>query len=516
MIYVVMSIIVALSSAQRRDSYEGFMSGIRANAVKGEVFYQRGEGKFPLEPGLRLQEGDFIRTTANSYAELCLQPGNYLRMAGESELQIFSDPHDKMRLKLNRGSISVEILSKDDEESFIFFETVSQTYHLIRVITPNAEVFLSHPGIFRINSSGASQTEMTVRDGEAVINGRRIKEKRSATAVNEEVVVFETNSKLEDSLDRWSRERAEELVQANRLLKREAPWVKNRKEGDETSVDVSEEESETQNHRMVVSAKPGTVNFVEAGVEFLRPTKEWEPLTEKSRLESGDKVRTSEHTFAELALLPDIGLRIDSDSEVLFEQLSNDGISVKLLQGSAILDVTRYDKKEVPQIAIAGASTSVVAAEEGNYRIDMRASGDEITVRKGKVIVKDRSVGGCHRIAGGTVSECEKRKSDNFDIWSDHRGEGRLYNGRYVISMVAHLDRVRRLRFRNTGFWFQNPGKTDYTFVPFFYPRFRSPYGRSYSTVLSPRRTPTIRSDVREKPFGRIPRPTVAQPQPQP
>ena len=89
------------ASGQRHESFEGFVSGIRANAVKGEVFYQRDDGKFNLEAGHKLQEGDFIKTESNSYAELLLQPGNYLRVGAESELQIFSDPNDKMRLKLN-------------------------------------------------------------------------------------------------------------------------------------------------------------------------------------------------------------------------------------------------------------------------------------------------------------------------------------------------------------------------------------------------------------------------------
>jgi hypothetical protein len=353
-----------------------------------------------------------------------------------------------------------------------------------------------------------------VRDGEAVINGRRVKEKRNAVASGHEVAIAEINPKLEDGFDVWGRERAKELVDANRSLKRESPWAKNRKEGQETDVDLPEDEKQSKSSRFVVSARPGAVNFVEAGVEFSRPSKEWEPLTEKSELEAGDKLRTSAHTFAELTMLPDINFRIDGKSEILFEQLSNESISLKLLRGSAILDVARFDRKQVPQITLAGASTSVVIADEGNYRIDIRSNGDEITAREGKVIFKERSVGGCHKIAAGTVSDCDKKRSDNFDFWSEHRGEGEFFNGRAVVAMSAHLDRLRQLRFRNTGFWFQNPGTTHYTFVPFSSPRFRSPYGGSYSTVLSPRRVPMIRPESRERPFGRFPGPQITRPQP--
>jgi len=204
-------------------------------------------------------------------------------------------------------------------------------------------------------------------------------------------------------------------------------------------------------------------------------------------------LRTARYSFAELTMLPDMNLRVDGASEMLFEKLSNESISLKLLRGAAILDVARFDRKEVPDITLAGAKTSVLIDDHGNYRIDVKPSGDEITVREGRVMFQGRSVGSCRKITGATVSECEKKRNDNFDFWSEHRGEGELFNGRDTVSMVGHLDRLRRVRFRNSGFWFQNPRKTDYTFVPFSSTLFRSPYGGNYSTVLSPRRTPIPR-----------------------
>ena len=139
-------------------------------------------------------------------------------------------------------------------------------------------------------------------------------------------------------------------------------------------------------------------------------------------------------------MLPDIHLRIDSKSEILFQELSNESMSLKLLQGSAILDVARFEEKETPPIRLAGLSTSATIADKGIYRIDIKPNGDEITVRDGKVFVKGRSIGSCKKISTETVYDCDKRGSDNFDVWSDHRGEGKLYNGRDVISMAAHLD----------------------------------------------------------------------------
>src|SRR5215216_5476585 len=106
------------TSAQRQERFEGFITGLRANAVEGEVLYQRGEGKFDLEAGLKLEESDFIKSGPVSYAELLLQPGNYLRINEQTECQIVSDQHDRMKFKLNQGAMTFDILYRDIETSF--------------------------------------------------------------------------------------------------------------------------------------------------------------------------------------------------------------------------------------------------------------------------------------------------------------------------------------------------------------------------------------------------------------
>lgn len=479
-------LLIALSAtglrAQPNDPFEGFMSGIRANTVKGAVIYQRGNGKFILEPALELEDGDFVYTD-EGYAELLLQPGNVLRVGSSSECQILGDEHDKLRLKLNRGTISIEILARGGTPSF--FYSFDQANELIRVITPNAEVFITRPGIYRINASTADRTELVARDGEALINGQRVKEKRRGVAANGHVAINEIDTRNEDGFDAWARERADILVKANKSLKRDT-WSRKARAGiNPVSVEAPEEESNNNKGR-VISAKPGTVNFVEAGVEFSHEGK-WQQLTEKSQLVTGDSVRTAGHTFVELVLFPETHIRLDGSSEVLLKELSNDAVSLKLLRGSAILDVARFDRKKFPPVTISGLSKSVLIDDLGNYRIDVSSDGEAITVREGKVIFNERSVGACRRITDSATVDCDKKRYDNFDFWSEHRGEGLLTFARGSMAMVTQLTRVRRNRFRNTGFWFQQPGQMSYTFVPFTSPLLKSPYGGSYSTVLQPR-----------------------------
>jgi hypothetical protein len=473
-----------IANGQRVESFEGFVTGIRPNAVSGEVFYQRQDATFPLEAGLKLEQGDFIRSSAGGYAELLLQPGNYLRMDGETECHLFSSQHDKMRLKLTRGAIILELLSRETE--YYSSGLWDDANELIRVITPDAEVFINHPGVFRINTTASGRTEVVVREGEAVMNGYRIKKARRAVAANGNVSVTDIDAKVEDKFDAWSRERAAQMVQDNKLLKKEAPWAKSINRGD-VDVEVPDEEENDNTRGRVISARPGVVNFLDDGVEFSQDAKEWQPLDEKSQLEAGDKVRTATNSFAELMLFPDMHLRIDASSEVLFDELSNDAVSVKVVRGSAILDVARFDRKLLPQITIAASSTSAIINDKGNYRIDARDVGNTITVRNGKVIFNQRSVGSCKIIAGAGISDCDKKPKDNFDYWSQYRGEGEMYNGQATVAMVSHLARVRQYRYRSAGFWYQRPGQWTCTFVPFTSQVFRSPYGGSYTTAIAPR-----------------------------
>ncbi len=463
------------------DNIPAVLTGVRANAVEGNVVYVRESAKFDLEPAFELKQGDTVRSAAGGRAELLLQPGNFLRLAPDSEFQLVDDRYDRMKVLLNKGTITFEVLKNDWEDTSDFFESLKQGFELIRVITPNSEVFITQPGIFRINTTAGGRTELVVRRGEALIDGRRVKEKRSAVAARGSVDITEIDAKAEDALDTWGRERSEKLVEANRVLKKEAPWAK-KKEGREGIVDMPANEQKAGNP-YVVSAKPGAVNFVEAGVEFSTDQKNWEPLTENSQLAAGNRVRTVRQSFLELMMFPDLYLRLDGDSEVSLEQMSNESIAVRVWRGSAILDVARFERKDFPEIFIGGPTTLAAVAEDGNYRVNMRGK-EEIVVRKGKVMLQERTISSCRIITGGNTTECDRKVNDNFDVWSLHRGEGQFYTG---TAMATHLAQVRRRRFKSTGFWYQLPPHGQFTFVPFFSTYFRSPYGGTYSSALSPR-----------------------------
>ena len=138
------------------------LSGLRANAVEGDVVYVRENAKFPVEADLELEQADTLRTGANSRVELLLQPGNLLRADANTECNFVDDRYDRLKFVLNKGTLSFELLKNDWEDTSDFFETLKQGFELIRVITqtrkslsPNLGSFASTPPTGERNSSSA-------------------------------------------------------------------------------------------------------------------------------------------------------------------------------------------------------------------------------------------------------------------------------------------------------------------------------------------------------------------------
>jgi hypothetical protein len=485
---------------QELENLQAWIDGIRVNLVEGGITYHR-EGTFAVESGSELVEGDLIKSEKAARAEILLQPGNFLRIGEETELRVLGDKYDRIRLQLIRGSISFEFL-KHELDSGNFTDRLVSGYDLIRVATPDSEVLVLQPGISRINVRADGQTEVLVRKGEAVLNGHRVKEKRLAVVNGGMINVSERDSKLEDAFDSWCRTRADNLIKANRTLKKDAPWVKARKSGSEPVVDLPAAEKDGDNP-YIVSARPGSITFAESGLEFTRDRQTWQKVMTSTELKSGDTLRSSEHAYAELSLLPDLHLRLDGATQLLLEQLSNEVIILKLLSGSLILDVPVFDRKRLPEMTLANRQTSVLVADSGNYRVDIKANAETITVRDGKVLAKAQSIGSCRKIINDRVADCGNKETDNFDWWSKHRGEGLFFTGRAMASRAA---RIRRNKSRQTGFWYQPSGFEYYTFVPFFSTYFQSPYGGNYAAVLSPGRRPMFMGQAPVRSSIRLPR----------
>lgn len=484
------------------EGLEAIVSGVRINLFEGGVVGERNQKLLAVSAGMVLEDHDVIRTDKTGRAEILLQPGNYLRIDSDTQFSLQSDQYDQMRIKLESGSVTFETLGNEWEVPG-YFNNLSNGYDLIRVITPRGEVFVTPASICRINITKEGATEVFVRKGEAFLNGQLVKAKKGALESNGSITINDRNPKIEDNFDSWCRERAQQLVEANRTLKKDAPWQKNRKEGKEPIVDIPANDEKNSSSPYIVSARPGKVSLVESGVEYLRKKPEWENLTLDTELKSQDKVRTDQYGRAELMMFPDIYLRLDVSSELLLEELSNDAVTLRLLRGSMILDVAIFDRKRLPTISFGGPSGIAVVDDDGNFRVNAGQGKDQIVVREGKVSFSGHSIGGCRRISNGSQTECEKKRNDSFDLWSQSRGEGVTFYGR---SMVGSVAKVRKRRAKSTGFWYRPQSVSFYTFVPYSLTSFRSPYGGSYSVALSPRGTPMLVPFPRTRDSFRFPR----------
>ncbi|PWT94586.1 MAG: hypothetical protein C5B55_02430 [Blastocatellia bacterium] len=468
---------------QQGEKLEAVVKGVWVNVLEGKIELERDGTTAEVTAGFEVHDGDVVESAPDARAEFLLQPGNYLRMSGETRIRFVNTQYDRLRIDLEKGSIACELLKTYESRYFEPF-----ALFLIRVITPQSETLLSDSGIYRFNVL-KDVSELIVRKGEAVMNGEKVKEKRIARSVNGVVNVTEFDTKTEQTFDGWCRERGNQLVQINRQLKNETPWAKHRKHT-EAVLDIpqDDERSSTNGSPYVVSAKPGAVVFADLGAEVLRGDT-WDPVNTDTDLRSHDKLRTAGYSRVELMLFPDILFRIDGDSEIAFEELSNDAIVIRIVRGTAILEAAEFDRKRLPEFKIGGADIFAVVDGGGNYRWDVTSNAAQFAARHGKLRISEHTIDGCRRYQAGTQSSCAKRQNDNFDYWSEFRGEGVTGNGR---SLSNRYTRVRQRWLRDTGFWYHASSAGYYTFVPYSSTDFHSPYGGSYPVALSPRRSPIM------------------------
>ena len=257
---------------------------------------------------------------------------------------------------------------------------------------------------------------------------------------------------------------------------------------------TSQVSANAQREKFVISAKAGGINAVTGmAVVHGRGTTEWEQLTIKEDLEAGDVVKTGDDGRVEMLLNPGSYLRVGENSEFELADNSLESLEVKLLRGTAIVEVAGADDTEL-LINISTPDTRMAIVRRGLYRVNV-VPGDstELIVRKGRVLLEDAShtkVKGGNKVtftSTGTVSVAklqkeEKRNVDNLDNWSKERGElvakaNRRIKSRDLSLVWASYNNAWFSGFgRPNGLWYFNPTVGCYTFLPFFM-GFGSPYG---------------------------------------
>lgn len=181
------------------------------NYVAGKVYVKRGgsERAQTLAKKDELNDLDRVLTGETGKVEILLNPGSFLRLAENSEIEFTDVSNDDLKLSLKRGSALIETTTFDKDGAGIIF------------LTPAGSISFAKSGIYRINVSPDQEVSISVWKGVAKNGNAVIKAKRKVVWRNnvnpEEVAKLEKESR--DDFELWSKDRAKELAKANESLR---------------------------------------------------------------------------------------------------------------------------------------------------------------------------------------------------------------------------------------------------------------------------------------------------------
>jgi hypothetical protein len=180
------------------------------NYVEGAVTVLRKNGTSGyLLKSDNLEVGDKVTTGAGGKVEILLNPGSYVRLAGNSEFEFVTTSLNDLKLQLNRGSAMLEVFADDD------FRVI--------VNTPTAQFYAVKSGVYRIDVLGGGQAKIEVWDGKAQVGDAAasvVKSGREAVVGGDRVAVAKFDRDEKDPLEMWSKTRAKELAKINSQLER--------------------------------------------------------------------------------------------------------------------------------------------------------------------------------------------------------------------------------------------------------------------------------------------------------
>jgi hypothetical protein len=203
-----------ISLAQNREKYVISAKAGGINAVTGEAgVHGKGDSDWQqLMITDDLKSGDRVRTANDGRVEILLNPGSYLRVGGNSEVELSDNSLANIEVRLLRGTAIVEAAGADGVELNI------------NISTPHTKLAIVRHGLYRLNVIPGDATELIVRKGRVILSDA------SQTKVKggNKVVFSSTNvsvakltkeeKKRQEEIDEWSKQRAETLAKANRRI----------------------------------------------------------------------------------------------------------------------------------------------------------------------------------------------------------------------------------------------------------------------------------------------------------
>jgi hypothetical protein len=214
---LLVTFILCCSSVIFAQNREKFVISAKAggiNAITGQAdVHAKGESEWQqLSITDDLDAGDRVRTANDGRVEILLNPGSYLRVGGDSEVELSNNTLDNLELRLLRGTAIVEATGADGLELNI------------NISTPHTKLAIVRQGLYRLNVVPNDATELIVRKGRVILSDSphtKVKggNKVVFSATNVSVAkLTNEEKKIQEDVDNWSKDRAETLAKANRKI----------------------------------------------------------------------------------------------------------------------------------------------------------------------------------------------------------------------------------------------------------------------------------------------------------
>src|SRR5688572_6906544 len=203
------------SFAQSRDKFVISAKAGGINAITGGAsVHARGESDWQqLMVTDDLNAGDRVRTSFDGRVEILLNPGSYLRVGGDSEIELSDNTLANLEVRLLRGTAIVEATGADGLELNI------------GISTPHTRLAIVRQGLYRVSVIPGDATELIVRKGRVILSDSHTKIKGGNKVVFNQTNVSvakltKEEKKLQDKeeVNVWSKQRAETLAKANRRI----------------------------------------------------------------------------------------------------------------------------------------------------------------------------------------------------------------------------------------------------------------------------------------------------------
>lgn len=217
-LFLSLGLILCCSIVNFAQNREKFVISAKAggiNAITGQAdVHGRGESDWQrLSITDDLDAGDRVRTAYDGRVEILLNPGSYLRLGGNSEVELSDNSLANIEFRLLRGTAIVEATGADGIELNI------------GISTPHTKLAIVRQGLYRLNVVPEDATELIVRKGRVILSDSHTKVKGGNKVVFSATNVLvakltkeEKKIKDNEEVDVWSKQRAETLAKANRRI----------------------------------------------------------------------------------------------------------------------------------------------------------------------------------------------------------------------------------------------------------------------------------------------------------